>query len=933
MEDEMPKTLYVGNLSRDVTEALILQLFSQIGPCKNCKMIMDTAGNDPYCFVEFYEHRHAAAALAAMNGRKIMGKEVKVNWATTPSSQKKDTSSSTVVSTQRSQDHFHVFVGDLSPEITTEDIKAAFAPFGRISDARVVKDMATGKSKGYGFVSFFNKWDAENAIQQMGGQWLGGRQIRTNWATRKPPAPKSTYESNTKQLSYDEVVNQSSPSNCTVYCGGVTSGLTEQLMRQTFSPFGQIMEIRVFPDKGYSFVRFNSHESAAHAIVSVNGTTIEGHVVKCYWGKETLDMINPVQQQNQIGYPQAYGQWGQWYGNAQQIGQYMPNGWQVPAYGMYGQPWNQQGFNQTQSSPPWMGPNYGVQPPPGQNGSMMPNQPAGYRVAGSSEFRLYCFLNTLAVDTEPVKNGTKLSKDQSSSFPPSVEAVKIITGSDLQVYSVRQRDRGPDYRCFVELGVSETTIQTVDGTIITQLSSGRCYVPSCLKAATQGIVENQCQHIKLAVNCQAEATPLTLKSSVLNAMQASPETKQTIWQLATEPTGPLVQRITKNILVVKCKASQKHSLGYLHTSFVQKIGAKSLPERRFFCSCQTLKSHKSNASKDEAVQRCIHFFACICAFASDETLAQEFSDFLNFDSSGLKEVIVPQLGCHSESPVSACESTTSKPKKRKKEEVSGAQTNSSLLPPDAVSSNLRKSGLKKPVVASSLKRQACGQLLDEAQVTLSFQDWLASVTERIHQTMHYQFDGKPEPLVFHIPQSFFDALQQRISIGSAKKRLPNSTTAFVRKDALPLGTFSKYTWHITNILQVKQILDTPEMPLEITRSFIQNRDGTYELFKCPKVEVESIAETYGRIEKQPVLRPLELKTFLKVGNTSPDQKEPTPFIIEWIPDILPQSKIGELRIKFEYGHHRNGHVAEYQDQRPPLDQPLELAPLTTITFP
>ncbi|XP_013370098.1 PREDICTED: uncharacterized protein C2orf42 homolog isoform X4 [Chinchilla lanigera] len=481
---------------------------------------------------------------------------------------------------------------------------------------------------------------------------------------------------------------------------------------------------------------------------------------------------------------------------------------------------------------------------------------------------------------------------------PSVEAVKIITGSDLQVYSVRQRDRGPDYRCFVELGVSETTIQTVDGTIITQLSSGRCYVPSCLKAATQGVVENQCQHIKLAVNCQAEATPLTLKSSVLNAMQASAETKQTIWQLATEPTGPLVQRITKNILVVKCKASQKHSLGYLHTSFVQKISARSLPERRFFCSCQTLKSHKSSACKDDAAQRCIHFFACICAFASDETLAQEFSDFLNFDSSGLKEIIVPQLGCHSESAVSASESTASKPKKRKKEEVS-----------------------------------ACGQLLDEAQVTLSFQDWLASVTERIHQTMHYQFDGKPEPLVFHIPQSFFDALQQRISIGSAKKRLPNSTTAFVRKDALPLGTFSKYTWHITNILQVKQILDTPEMPLEITRSFIQNRDGTYELFKCPKVEVESIAETYGRMEKQPVLRPLELKTFLKVGNTSPDQKEPTPFIIEWIPDILPQSKIGELRIKFEYGHHRNGHVADYQDQRPPLEQSLELAPLTTITFP
>ncbi|NWT62497.1 TIA1 protein, partial [Erythrocercus mccallii] len=289
MEDEMPKTLYVGNLSRDVTEALILQLFSQIGPCKNCKMIMDTAGNDPYCFVEFYEHRHAAAALAAMNGRKIMGKEVKVNWATIPSSQKKDTSN-----------HFHVFVGDLSPEITTEDIKAAFAPFGRISVLQAPSSLAWDTRRvtqeGMGFSLPVSPQDAENAIQQMGGQWLGGRQIRTNWATRKPPAPKSTYETNTKQLSYDEVVTQSSPSNCTVYCGGVTSGLTEQLMRQTFSPFGQIMEIRVFPDKGYSFVRFSSHESAAHAIVSVNGTSIEGHVVKCYWGKETADMVSPVQQ-------------------------------------------------------------------------------------------------------------------------------------------------------------------------------------------------------------------------------------------------------------------------------------------------------------------------------------------------------------------------------------------------------------------------------------------------------------------------------------------------------------------------------------------------------------------------------------------------------------------------------------------------------------
>lgn len=40
-----------------------------------------------------------------------------------------------------------------------------------------------------------------------------------------------------------------------VYNNFILFLFVEQIMRQTFSPFGQIMEIRVFPDKGYSFVR------------------------------------------------------------------------------------------------------------------------------------------------------------------------------------------------------------------------------------------------------------------------------------------------------------------------------------------------------------------------------------------------------------------------------------------------------------------------------------------------------------------------------------------------------------------------------------------------------------------------------------------------------------------------------------------------------
>ena len=60
---------------------------------------------------------------------------------------------------------------------------------------------------------------------------------------------------NSKPLTFDEVYNQSSPTNCTVYCGGITNGLSEELLQKTFSPFGSIQEIRIFKDKGYAFVR------------------------------------------------------------------------------------------------------------------------------------------------------------------------------------------------------------------------------------------------------------------------------------------------------------------------------------------------------------------------------------------------------------------------------------------------------------------------------------------------------------------------------------------------------------------------------------------------------------------------------------------------------------------------------------------------------
>lgn len=289
-EDSSPKTLYVGNLSPHVTEDLLIALFGQIGECKSCKIIHEP-GNDPYAFVEFTESHSAASALSAMNKRNCLGKEMKVNWATTSGGHQAKLDSKFILS-----EHYHIFVGDLAPDIDQQTLRDAFAPYGEISDTKIMKDPHTLVHKGYGFISFVNKADAETAIGAMNGQWLGTRKIRTNWATRKiQPGGETTMGGApgggkySHKLDYSEVWNRSSDTNTTVYCGGINN-LSEDVVRATFGIYGQITGIHPFPDRGYSFVRFATKEAACNAICGVHGMEVNGGIAKCSWGKENIDI-------------------------------------------------------------------------------------------------------------------------------------------------------------------------------------------------------------------------------------------------------------------------------------------------------------------------------------------------------------------------------------------------------------------------------------------------------------------------------------------------------------------------------------------------------------------------------------------------------------------------------------------------------------------
>lgn len=78
---------------------------------------------------------------------------------------------------------------------------------------------------------------------------------------------------------------------------------------------------------------------------------------------------------------------------------------------------------------------------------------------------------------------------------------------------------------------------------------------------------------------------MTFKNSVLNSMAISHEMRQQIWLYATDKPGPLVQRVSKNILAVKTAVSGKNPLGYLHFTFLPH----KKDEKRFVCSCREAK--------------------------------------------------------------------------------------------------------------------------------------------------------------------------------------------------------------------------------------------------------------------------------------------------------------------------------------------------------
>ena len=76
----------------------------------------------------------------------------------------------------------NVYVGNLSYDLSEEDLKTAFEEYGEVTSAKIISDRYSGRSKGFGFVEMTSDDEGQAAIEGLSGKELAGRAIVVNEA-------------------------------------------------------------------------------------------------------------------------------------------------------------------------------------------------------------------------------------------------------------------------------------------------------------------------------------------------------------------------------------------------------------------------------------------------------------------------------------------------------------------------------------------------------------------------------------------------------------------------------------------------------------------------------------------------------------------------------------------------------------------------------
>ncbi|KAH0720708.1 hypothetical protein KY285_005579 [Solanum tuberosum] len=202
--------LFVGNLPFSVDSAALAELFERAGNVEMVEVIYDklTGRSRGFGFVTMSSKAEVEAAEQQFNGYEIDGRALRVNSGPAPEKRENSfgggrggRSENSSYGGGRSENSSYggarggrnfdssnrVYVGNLSWGVDDLSLRELFSDQGKVVDCKVVYDRDSGRSRGFGFVTFSSAQEVNKAIDSLNGFDLDGRSIRVSAAEERPP--------------------------------------------------------------------------------------------------------------------------------------------------------------------------------------------------------------------------------------------------------------------------------------------------------------------------------------------------------------------------------------------------------------------------------------------------------------------------------------------------------------------------------------------------------------------------------------------------------------------------------------------------------------------------------------------------------------------------------------------------------------------------
>lgn len=191
VEERDARTVFCMQLSSRIRSRDLEDFFSVVGKVNDVRIITDakTRRSKGIAYVEFVDVESVPLALG-LSGQKILG--VPIVCQPTQAEKNRAASIAAVQDQKAASGPMRLYVGSLHFNITEDMLRGIFEPFGKIDHIQLIMDSETGRSKGYGFITFHNSDDAKKALEQLNGFELAGRPMKVNHVTERSETQQGT---------------------------------------------------------------------------------------------------------------------------------------------------------------------------------------------------------------------------------------------------------------------------------------------------------------------------------------------------------------------------------------------------------------------------------------------------------------------------------------------------------------------------------------------------------------------------------------------------------------------------------------------------------------------------------------------------------------------------------------------------------------------